>query len=264
MIPPNYSNQGAQPQPNANYTAPAAQTPPSQPAQKQKSSMGALLPVVLSVGFLMLVGIAYLTYNSINATRSLEQKVAEYQEAEKLRTELQTQYDQAIADLDKLKGENQEINAAIEQQKAELATAKTQIDGLLKEKKQLDAARNEIAKLKGRISQYIAQIEQLKAEQEQLALANTALKDETATLAASISAKTMEGEDLNTSQAQLVAEREELTKAVQVGSVIKVKNVKVTGQKARKGDKASTKEKAKRVDQLKVCFTTIVNDLVQP
>ena len=34
--------------------------------------------------------------------------------------------------------------------------------------------------------------------------------------------------------------------------------------KVRKSGKTSEKESAKRVDQLKICFTTIANDVVQP
>jgi chromosome segregation ATPase len=212
----------------------------------------------------MLGGVAWLTYASISNTRALEAKVAELQEAERLRIELDNQYNQAIAELDKLKGDNEQVNAMIEQQKTELEAQKNQIADLLVEKKKLDSARSEIKNLKGRIAGYIAEIERLKAEQEQLSEDNIKLKEETSTLRTDLQTKSTENEELFTTRAKLVSEKEELTQAVEVGSVVKVKNISVAGEKVRKSGKTSSKEKAKRVDQLKVCFTTVANEIVQP
>jgi hypothetical protein len=152
----------------------------------------------------------------------------------------------------------------IDQQKAELESQKQQITVLLREKKQLDAARKEIAGLKAKVNGYIAQIEQLKAEQEQLTQDNSQLRADRDSLSYTLQTKVAENETLNTAKAQLVSEREVLTKSVEAGSVIKVKDIKVTGMKVRKSGKTSEKESAKRVDQLKICFTTIANDVVQP
>ncbi|MBK9016616.1 MAG: hypothetical protein IPM82_22470 [Saprospiraceae bacterium] len=222
------------------------------------------LPIIIVAGLLLLGVAAWLTYESMNATRQLEQKVAELEESEKLKAELEAQYNKAIAELDALKGENEQINALIDQQKAELEGQKDQIAGLLRDKKKFDAARNEIAGLKARVNEYIAQIEQLKSEQEQLTQDNMQLKEAKDSLSYTLQSKVAENETLSTAKAQLVSEREELTKSVTAGSVIKVKDIKVTGMKVRKSGKTSEKESAKRVDQLKICFTTIANDVVQP
>jgi hypothetical protein len=262
MIPPNYSNpnQPNQPQPQGATPNPTPLATPN----KSKSSMKTFVPVVLSIGFLMLVAVAWLTYSSISTTRALEQKVADLEEAEKLRMELENQFDAAIAELDKLKGDNEQINALIEQQKAELEAQKNQISGLLREKKQLDAARAEIANLKTKVAQYVADIEQLRAEQEQLSEENSLLKSEKEELGFQLQSRSTENESLNIAKAQLVSERDELNKSVQIGSIVKVKDIQVTGQKVKKSGKTAKKDNAKRVDQLKVCFTTIVNDIVQP
>jgi myosin heavy subunit len=261
MIPPNPSNQ---PQDKGKITpTPASNPAPSYQSQPKKSG-SPLLPVIITVGLLMLVAVGWLTYNSISTTRSLEQKVAELEEAEKLRLELENQYNQALAELESLKGENAQINALIDQQKAELLAQKDQISGLLRDKRQLDAARAEIQNLKTKVAEYIAQIEQLRAEQEQLAMENTTLKDQTDSLTVTLQVRSQENDELSTAKAQLVNEKEELSKAVQVGSVIKVKNIDVTGLKLRKSGKTAEKDNAKRVDQLKVCFTTVANDVVKP
>ncbi|MCC6725869.1 MAG: hypothetical protein IT258_15275 [Saprospiraceae bacterium] len=267
MIPVNPSNQPGQygQVPNQPSTPAAGNVPPVvPPVAPKKKGVNPLVPISIVLGLLLLGVAAWLTFQSMSTTRMLEQKVAELEEVEKLKNELETQYNQAIAELDALKGDNEQINAMIEQQKAELQANKGQISDLLREKKQYDAARREIAGLKAKVSEYIAQIEQLKSEQEQLSQDNVRLKSDKDSLAYTLQTKFVENEALTTAKAQLVSEREELTKSVQAGSVIKVKDINVSGMKVKKNGKTSEKESAKRIDQLNICFTTIANDIVQP
>ncbi|MBI5915280.1 MAG: hypothetical protein HY842_07880 [Bacteroidetes bacterium] len=255
---PHQSNQPGQ-QPQQPTTPPPTTTSP-----KKSGSSNYLLPVAITLGLLLLGTVAWLTYESMSTTRQLEQKVAELEEADKLKTELENQFNQAIAELESLKGENEQINALIDQQKAELVAQKNQISELLRDKRKLDAARNEIAGLRAKVSEYIAQIEQLKADQDHLTEENRILLSEKDSLSYTLQSKVAENETLGTVKAQLVNERDELSKSVQVGSVIKVKDIKVSGMKLRKSGKTAEKNSAKRIDQLKVCFTTIANDVVQP
>ncbi len=259
MVPPNPSNQ---PNPNPQGNPQPSYNSPTNPPKKK--AYNPFIPIALTVGFLMLVAVAWLTYTSMSTTRALEQKVAEYEEAERLRGELETQYNQAVAELEAMKGDNEQINALIDQQKAELAVQKTRITEMLREKKKLDSALAEIRSLKTKVAEYIAQIETLKAEQEQLSMENTQLQQDRENLSLQLQEKSVENESLSTAKAQLVNEKEQLSKAVEVGSVVKVKEINVTGQKVKKSGKTATKDKSKRVDQLKVCFTTVANDLVKP
>ena len=231
---------------------------------KAKKSPDFLLPIFITVGLLMVAAAGWLTYNSISMTRALEQKVAEMEEATKLRNELDNQFNQAIAELESLKGENEQINALIEQQKAELTAQKSRIAALLHDKRQFDAARADLQDLKTKVALYIADIEQLRAEQEMLAQENSLLKDEKETLVSALLDKNVENQELSSAKAQLVNEKEDLSKAVQVGSVVKVKNIEVNGMKLRKSGKTAEKTNAKRVDQLNVCFTTVANEVVRP
>ncbi len=231
------------------------------PPRKPKNN---LQPIIVAVGFLLLVVVAWLTYNSMSATRALEQKVAELQEAENLRSELEKKFNGAIAELDNLKGDNEQINALIDQQKMEIQSQKNQISGLLRDKRQYDAARAEIKNLKARLAGFIADIEQLGADQEFLSQENSLLKDARDSLNYSLQAKLGENEQLAIAKAQLVNDKERLSKSVEIGSVVQVKGVRITPQKVRKNGKTADQKAAKKTDQLKVCFTTIVNDIVKP
>lgn len=243
------------------YSTPKAAIPS---APKPKKTNNSLIPILLSLGFIMLVGIAWLTYQSINDTRALEQKVAELQEAEKLRIELETQHEEAVAELESLKSDNEQINALIDQQKIELLAQKNEIARLMRDRNKYNAARSEIKDLKEQLAGFVAEIEQLQADQAMLAQTNTMLKGERDQLNQQLQTKLGENEELSQVKAQLTSEKEELTKSVAIGSVVQVKGVKVTPQKIRKSGKTADQKAAKRTDQLKVCFTTLVNEIVKP
>jgi len=200
----------------------------------------------------------------MSATRSLEQKVAQLQEAEKIRSQLENQFNEAIAELDNLKSDNEQINALIDQQKAEIEAQKNQIVGLLRDKRQYDAARAEIKELKAKLAGFIADIEQLESDKEMLSQQNYSLKGQRDSLSQTLQAKLGENEQLAIAKAKLANEKESLSKSVEIGSVIQVKGVNVTPQKVRKSGKTSTQKAAKRTDQIKVCFTTVPNELVKP
>ena len=239
-------------------------TPPPPIVTPKKKANSPLVPILLTIGLLMLGAVGWLTYNSMSTTRALEQKIAELEEANKLRAELENQYNDAIAELDALKGDNDQINALIDQQKAELESQRNEINRLLRDKRKLDAARAELREIRATVEGYIAEIEQLKADQEMLAQQNEMLQGQNDSLSTTLQLRVGENQELTEAKAQLVSERDELTRSVELGSVVKVKEVKVTGQKLRKSGKATDRDNAKKIDQLKVCFTTIVNDLVEP
>ncbi len=263
MIPPSQSEKPGEGNGKSPQQTPSSfkTTPVFKPQPKKTSNP--LAPIAIVVGFLMLAAIAWLMYNSVSTTRALEQKVADLQEAEMLRSELESQYNQALAELEELKGDNEQINALIDQQKAELLEQKSRISGLLRDKNQLNAANAEIRNMKARLAEYIAEVEQLRAKQEALAEENLVLKEEKENLQIAFQTSVIENESLSTVRAQLVSEKESLAKAVQTGSVIQVKDIEVVGMKVRKSGKTTEKANAKRVDQLKVCFTTVANDVVR-
>lgn len=238
--------------------------PPPATEQPVDKKRNIALPFIIGLGVLMLGAIAWLTYTSVQTTRDLQQKVAELEEAQRLQAELETQYFSALSELDRLKGENAEINTMIEQQKAELEEQRNQISKLLRDKRNLDAARSEIANLKTQIESYVAEIERLTQEQEKLREENQLLSIETSNLANNLQRTESENQSLKEYQAKLVNEREELTKAVLIGSVVKVKDISVTGEKVRNNGKAVERRSANRVDQLRVCFTTVENAIVEP
>lgn len=236
--------------------------PSNQPAQNHapKKSHYAIAGVI---GAILLIVIGVLAYSSVQKGQELDQAYVEVNEIHSLQSELDQQYNAAIAELESLKGTNSEMDALIETQKAELAAQKDKISGLLKERKNLDRARAEMGKLKSQIESYAAEMEMLKADNQKLTETNQQLNVEKTEVFNQLQTRQLENEELNTAKAELVSQNEELSSAVKVGSVIKVKNVRVEGMKVRSNGKVKGKKSAKKVDQLQICFTTTTNDIVQ-
>ena len=189
-------------------------------------------------------------------------------ESEQLKAELEEQYYQALSDLEEMRGSNEELNQLIDSQKEELAQSKSRIDGLLRNKRDLGRAREEITKLTAQVEGYVAEINQLRAENQELTATNVQLSDEKQTLETQLTSTIQESEatkaTLTAQNEELNMEREQLAQKVNIASVVKVNNIEVTGLKVRNNDKRAKKTKANSIDELQVCFTLTENNVVEP
>lgn len=233
-------------------------TPP-----KKKDPMKVFLPIAIVLGLLMMGVIGYQAYQNAATNRALEAKIAQLEEADELRIELEDQYGQALAELEEMRGLNEELNEFIDEQKAEIETQKNKLSKMIREKRNLANARAELAQFKAQSDELIAQVQTLQAENEALAEKNAELEADNSTLKENLDGKIAENEVLAEAKAVLVSDKEQLTKKVNLASVINVKDVTVEGFKLR-GDKPVKKKSAKTIDQLKVCFTTIMNEVTKP
>lgn len=219
---------------------------------------------ILSVLVLILAGISIYLLTSKNSLQEANlEKQEKLEEVIQLRDSLDVQFNDAMLELDEMKGTNAELNEIIDQQKSDLTAQKKKISGLLGSKRRLNEAREEIAKMTAQAEQYMAQISQLQNEKE-------ALTQENVTLNTDLTSARSVNEELNTAKAMLVSEKEdletqraELAEKVSVGSVVKISNVAVQGFKVRKSGKRSDKKKARNIDVLQMCFNLISNKVVE-
>jgi uncharacterized protein (DUF3084 family) len=232
-------------------------------SSNSKSNLVAIAAVVI----LFLIGVSgYLFYSNQNLKQKTEQLAKSINEKEQIYDELNDTYNEAVAELDEMKGNNEELNALIEKQKDELKAKRNQISSLLRSKNDLKKARAEMGTMREQLDQYITQVNQLKAENEQLLSDNQNLGNENKSLKADLTAKSAQANQLESARAQLVSEKEELNnknaalgRKVDIASVIKVAEVQVTGWKIRKNGKQVKKKYAKNVDRLELCFNTTEN-----
>ena len=194
----------------------------------------------------------------------------ELDENETLKAELEEQYYTALSELEEMKGSNEELNTLIEQQQAELKDQKDKIDRLIRSKRDLNKAREEIKNLTAQAEQYLAEITNLKAENEELTANNTRLTQDKAQLEDNLAQSNIANEELLSTKAKLVSEKENLeseravlSKKVNYASVVRVKDLEVTGFKTKSTGKAVKKRYAKNVDHLQICFNTTKNEVAE-
>lgn len=227
------------------------------------------ISTVVIIALLGLIG--YLFYNKVNQDKLIKEQSAELISTEKLQASLEKEYYQALADLEEMRGTNDELNALIETQKAELKTQKERISGLLKNSKDLEIARAEIIRLKTTAEKYLGELVALRDENKTLSATNVELSQAKETLTAEVAARTQENEELSASRATLASEKESLmverdvlAKKVNVASVVRVQGFDVNGYKLKGSGKESEKNRAKTIDGLKICFTALDNEIVSP
>lgn len=235
-----------------------------------KKKEGRFKEIAITVIVALLGGVGYLVYNNSTQSKDIEMKDAKVTEMEKAQAELEKEYYTALADLEGLKGTNQEMNTLIENQKLELKKQKDQISGLITVKGDLNNARTQIKKLKASADSYMAEINKLKAENEELGTTNTTLTKSNEELQVSVQNERMAKDELANSKAALTEEkrivdeeRTRLAKKVNYASVIRVDDISVKTLNVKDSGKEVKKSSADQVERLKVCFKASKNDVAE-
>jgi SMC interacting uncharacterized protein involved in chromosome segregation len=219
----------------------------------------------------LLVTNAALLCNKYKQDTMVDDQSNKLAEADKLKIELEKQYQEALSELEEMRGSNEELNAIIDQQKAELKQQKDKIDGLLRGGTDLSRAKAELKNMRAQTAGYVAEIDRMKAEIESLRGERDELTERTKNLSANLDSANMRTSALEGENSAIAAERDQLsdeksklTEKVNLASVIKVDKVEVTPLKERGNGKTVTKKSAKKVDQLKVCIRTTENKIAKP
>jgi myosin heavy subunit len=236
-----------------------------------QSSQQRLLAIAAVVVVALLAINAFLLFNKYNQDKVITEQKTELAEADKLKIELEKQYHEALSELEEMRGNNEELNAIIDQQKVELKEQKDRIDQLIREGRDLGRAKAEINNLSAQVADYVAQIQRLKRENEALSQEKTVLTERSRTLEQNLDSARVRNEQLSgdyaalaTEKQQISTERNQLVETVNLASVVKVSDVNVTGMKEKSSGKTVKKKYAKNVDQLRICFKTTENDIARP
>ncbi|MFK8162602.1 MAG: hypothetical protein AB8H12_09080 [Lewinella sp.] len=222
------------------------------------------------IAFLLLalagLGIGYANRGTENAELSTD-----LVEMEQFKATAEKQYYESLAELEEMRGSNEELNALIDQQKVDLRTQKDKISSLTRDSRNLVAARRELKELRTQTDGYLVQLEEMRIANAQLTENNQILTSERDMLSSDLQVSRQQNESLNSERAVLVSEREELTstneelnRKVGIASVIKANNVTVLGQKERSNGKFVDRKNAKSIDRLYVCFNSLDNGVAQP
>jgi predicted nucleic acid-binding Zn-ribbon protein len=222
------------------------------------------------VGILLLISLlglsAYLWMTNSNLKKEIQSERTANLELEKLHTELDQSYQTSLADLENLRGDNQELNELIDTQKEELGKLKKRVSGLIWTEKELGKVRSEIANLNAVASQYVSEITELKKENQLLTSKNMSLTEANNSMNQEIQVNKKRINKLDSVKTLLVNQTEELSESntmlstkVDMAEAIKINYIEVKGYDVRDGGELKEKSKAKKIEMLRTCFTTETN-----
>ncbi|NJB86284.1 hypothetical protein GGR26_002052 [Lewinella marina] len=233
------------------------------PAPKSQKNRTPLLAGIIAV---LLIALAVLGISFMNRGTENAQLSTELVEMEQFKAQAEKQYYESLAELEEMRGSNQELNALIDQQKEELRLQNEKITSLTRDSRNLAAARRELADLKSKTTGYLAELEELRQKNAQLTEDRDRIANERDLLSNDLQVSQQTNQQLNTERAVLVSEREqlanrnsELSRKVNVASVIKTNNITAEGQKQRNSGRWVGRTNAKNVERIYVCFNSLDN-----
>ncbi|MEP7269122.1 MAG: hypothetical protein ABI844_15995 [Saprospiraceae bacterium] len=234
----------------------------------QKSNTKSSLLLVLLIISVLANGL--LLYFNNSQKNLIENTNAALISSEKLKSELETQYNQALTDLEQQRVGNKMLDEQIDGMKAELKTSKDRISRLLVDSKNYASVKKEMESMKVQADGYVAELTKLKSENEELYANNNALNLEKQDLTVSLNAQMKSNEELSTVKAMLVSDKERLatensslSKKVNRASVVNVTKIDVGGYIVKSSGKEVEKNRAKNIEGLKICFDVAENPITE-
>lgn len=218
---------------------------------EENKSNNKLYLAIIALLLLLLLGAGFALWNENKAKNDLTDAKA------KLETEFKTlsdSLDAKAAELEVFKGKNAELDSMIVAQQAEIEQQKKQIQGLFARGKmnaaELTKAKEMLAKYETSIAEMQKKIEELTAQNQQLTTQNQQLST-----------------DLNAEKAttaQLSETNKTLSKKVELGSLLQLRNLEVAGVKKKGNGDDKVIKRAKAVESLRISFETGDNKVLEP
>jgi uncharacterized phage infection (PIP) family protein YhgE len=160
------------------------------------------------------------------------------------KTAIQTEYNAALQRLDELTTMNASMDSLVRTRNSEIETMKSRIQSLLNKQNKTAAdlaeAKRLITELNSKISGYVQEVETLRGE-------NLQLKNEKQEL---ITQK----ESLQQEYDQTKQQKQQVEEKLNVASTLNASNINIVTIDERKSGKEVEKERAKRVDKIRVTF----------
>ena len=218
---------------------------------------------------LLLLLAGYLFYQNTQLKSQNSTQLTEMNEMRSTQAELDADYQAALESIESMRSDNTELNALIDNQKAELTAQKKKIDGLIWTRRELDKAREEITQFESLTAGYLVQINDLKAKTEQLESQNATLVSTNTTLNNDLTSAKDDNSKLKEARAVLMSEKDvlmnenaNLAGIVDVGSVIKINWMSFNGGNINDDGSFKIRKRNKKMETLRTCFKTETNVVV--
>ncbi|MDX5319700.1 MAG: hypothetical protein LPK45_01430 [Bacteroidota bacterium] len=209
--------------------------------QNQDKSKALLIVIII----ILLIMNGFFIFHYVNTDKELTATTTELTEVTEAREELDKLLKETEAQVDGLQGQNAGLDSLLSERNKEIQEKAAQIELLLKDKKNLAAAREEIQKLRYYVKKYQDEIASLTAKNEKLQKQNREIQQ-------SLDREKERTEDLT--MKTIVLENK-----VNLGKKLSFTNMEVQGMNKRSSGRETETTRAKRVDLIKVTFTLDFN-----
>jgi hypothetical protein len=197
--------------------------------------------LVLILGILLgisVIGNVYLLNRSTSAEQQVVEERAQVDSLNSFKVALENDFQAMTFELDQFKGKNIQLDSLLEKANGDIARQKQKIDFLIKENKDIDLLKRQLAELKVIRDGYRQQIDQLIKENKELRFANINL--------------TQEVDNLNKTT-------KDLNQKVELASVLKAESISVKTLREKGKGKMEETERAKRVSRISTTFVVAEN-----
>lgn len=215
--------------------------------------------ILLAIIALLLASNTYFFCKSREAQQQNIVYVNKIQESDSLRNVLNNDYNEAMNQIAYYKGQNTQLDSALNVRTAELSNIKAKFDRIVSAKnlstKELAAANALIVQMKQNKDEMLSEIERLKK-------ANIVLVGQRDSLDSELGKEKLITSTLTTEKSQLDLEKKALAAKVEAGSIIRIDNMNVKGIRYNGSGKEKETSRAGIVDRIKVCFDAMDNKVV--
>lgn len=242
-----------------NFGGPNLENTPNDNSKRLLTMAGIAIAVLLGLSIFLMI-------SKYKDGKNLQATTLELNEQRQAFADLDTKYNDAVAQLEQQKGLNAQLDEKINQQLQYLEKNRAQIETMIRENRDYRTA---MGRFESQKKQYLAEIEKLKEDVGLLTEQNTELTGQVGSLSSSLNETQMRLSEESTAKAALISEKTQLeservvlSKKVDIASAIRVKDITIKSVDVRSSGKEKSKTRASRVDKLNICFVTEPNEVV--
>jgi len=220
---------------------------PFMPQQNTPESGPKATGLKIAVGLLALLVLAMGIYG-----------VKKYKDFQSVQAQLEEEKQALLTDLEELKINYESALQENSELKSELEQAKVKVESLIAELEEVKATDLKI------IRKYKNELYKLQKEKEQLFRVIDSLKQVNRMLVFEKDSLTQELQQLEETHQKVLEEKEKLAETVEKAKVLAATNLQVAGIKLKKNGKILETKRAKKTEQIRICFSVPRNPVVEP
>lgn len=202
---------------------------------KKRNNAAIILGVLLGIS---VIGNIYLLNRSSSAETQVVEEQAKVDSLNAFKRALENDFQAMTYELDQFKGKNIQLDSLLEKANGDILKQKLQIEKLIRENKDIDLLKRQLAEMKVIRDGYREQIEALIKENKELRYANINLSQEVD---------------------ELSRTTQDLNEKVQIASELRAENLLVQPMREKGRGKLEPTEKAKRVSKINTTFVIAEN-----